>query len=221
VSFDIFTAASANGMITAARGARSTDLIPALAVPPQVLAFRRDLRRSYDGVFVGPVTVRVNDPTLTSHVEPGRRPVRITLDPAATIPAEARFFDGSARTIVAVGRGTPPAYVAMLERRGVEVAVCGAGERVELADFARALAERGLLRVVVEGGGRLNRELLAGGLVDRIHLIVLPVLLDSRAVNLFEGVSGAGDPPHQRLQLESWQRLADYLLLEYSVRRVT
>jgi 2,5-diamino-6-(ribosylamino)-4(3H)-pyrimidinone 5'-phosphate reductase len=214
MTFDILTAASANGIITAARGARSTDLIPALAVPPQVLAYHRELRRGYDGVFVGPATVRINDPTLTSHAEPGVRPVRITLDPAGTIPAQARFFDGSARTIVAIGRRTPRAYVEMLRRREVEVAVCG-GERIALADFARALAERGVRRVVVEGGGRLNRELLASGMVDRIHLILLPVMLDSAAVNLFEGAAGAGG----RLHLESWRQVADFLLLEYSVRQ--
>ena len=213
MTFDILTAVSANGIITAARGARSTDLIPALAVPPQVLEYKRELRRRYDGVLVGPNTVRINDPTLTSHAGPGRQTARITLDPGGTIPASARFFDGSTRTIVGIGRRTPRAYVERLRRCGVEVVVCG-GERVELAAFAAALADLGLRRVVVEGGGRLNRALLEDGLVDRIHLILLPVILDSTAVNLFEGAARAPG----RLHLESWRRLADYLLLEYSVR---
>jgi|HubBroStandDraft_3_1064219.scaffolds.fasta_scaffold00677_7 riboflavin-specific deaminase-like protein len=220
MSFDLLTAVSANGMITAERGARSTDLIPALAVPREVLAYKHALRRGYDGVFVGPATVRVNDPTLTSHAEPGRPTVRITLDPAGTIPAAARFFDGSARTIVAVSRSTPPSYLAMLARRGVEAVTCG-GERIELAVLARRLARLGLSRVVVEGGGRLNGELLASGLIERIHLILLPVLLDSAAVNLFERSLAAGGRTGAPLRLESWRQLADFLLLEYSVPPAT
>ncbi|HXM70413.1 MAG TPA: dihydrofolate reductase family protein, partial [Thermoanaerobaculia bacterium] len=64
------------------------------------------------------------------------------------------------------------------------------------------------------GGGRLNRELLRLGLVDRIHLTLLPAALDSTAVNLFEG---PGEPV--KLRLLTCDRLGDYLFLVYQTIR--
>lgn len=62
-----------------------------------------------------------------------------------------------------------------------------AGEsRVDLPLFLAGLAEKGLSDVLAEGGGTLNRALLAAGLVDRLHLIVFPAVLDGGSVNLFE-----------------------------------
>jgi riboflavin biosynthesis pyrimidine reductase len=89
---------------------------------------------------------------------------------------------------------------------------CGR-RRIDLSRLAPALAERGLAKVVVEGGGRLNRELLRLGLVDRIHLVLLPAALDARAANLF---AGAGSPV--RLRLLGCERLEDFVLLDYATR---
>jgi riboflavin biosynthesis pyrimidine reductase len=206
---DLLTAVAVNGVIAPAPGGVSTDMVAMLATPPAVLEWMYALRRRYDAVAVGPRTVLIDDPTLGSHRLPGTAAVRATFDPAARIPRHARFFDGSMRTLVGVGTETPRSYLDFLASRGVEAFCCGA-RRIDLAAFAGGLAERGLHRVVVEGGGRLNRELLRRRLVDRIHLVLLPAALDSRAANLFEG---PGAP--FRLILETCDRLGDYLLLRY------
>lgn len=220
--FDLLTASAVNGVIAPAPGGVSTDMVAMLGTPPAVMEHMRAVRRRYDAVAVGTRTVLIDDPTLTSHVRAGSvagaagaagAAVRITIDPAGRIPPHARFFDGSARTLVGVAAATPRAYLDLLAARGVEAVACGE-TRVDLPVFAAALAARGLRRVVVEGGGRLNRELLRLGLVDRIHLVLLPAALDSRAANLFDG---AGSPV--RLRLESCERLGDFLLLVYRTRR--
>lgn len=210
--FDLLTAASVNGAIAPGPGGVSTEMVAMLGTPAAVMEWMYAVRRRYDAVAVGPRTVLIDDPTLTSHVLPrGAAAVRVTLDPAARIPRRARFFDGSVRTVVGVAGATPAAYLRFLASRGIETVSCGE-RRVDLALFAGRLAEMGLPRVVVEGGGRLNRELLRLGLVDRIHLVLLPAALDARAPNLFDG---PGAPV--RLRLESCERLADHLLLCYRV----
>jgi len=222
--FDLLTASAVNGVIAPSPGGVS-DMAAMLDTPPAVMEHMRAVRRRYDAVAVGTRTVLIDDPTLTSHVLAAGSPssggspaaaaggaVRITIDPAGRIPAHARFFDGSARTLVGVAAATPGAYLDLLRARGVEAVSCGE-VRVDLTAFAAALAARGLRRVVVEGGGRLNRELLRLGLVDRIHLLLLPAALDSRAANLFDG---PGSP--RRLRLESCERLGDFLLLVYRTR---
>ena len=207
---DLLTAVAVNGVIAPAPGGVSTDMVAMLATPPAVMEWMYALRRRYDAVAVGPRTVLLDDPTLTSHGRPGAPVVRATFDPAARIPRHARFFDASARTLVGVAADTPRSYLDFLAARGVETFCCGGARRIDLAAFASGLAERGLRRVVVEGGGRLNRDLLGRGLVDRIHLVLLPAALDSRAANLFDG---PGAPA--RLTLESCEQLADFLLLRY------
>ena len=246
--FDLLTAVSVNGIIAPAPGGVSTALVAALATPPAVMERLYALRRLYDAVAVGPRTVAIDDPTLTSHrcqcfVEAERSDgsarlddsarshdplasrapaagsgvgctVRVTFDPAARIPRQARFFDGSVRTLVGVTAATPASYLEFLAARGVETVACGGGnrpDRIDLMRFGEELAARGLRRGVVEGGGRLNRELLRLGLVDRLHLLLLPAVLDARGPNLFDG---PGAP--WRLRLERSEALeAGYLLLDY------
>jgi 2,5-diamino-6-(ribosylamino)-4(3H)-pyrimidinone 5'-phosphate reductase len=207
--FDILTAVAVNGVIAPAPGGVSTRMVTMLGTPPAVMEWMYGLRRLYDAVAVGPRTVLVDDPTLTSHCLPGTAAVRATFDPAARIPRHARFFDSSVRTLVGVAASTPRSRLDFLAARGIETFSCGE-RRIDLAAFHAGLAERGLRRVVVEGGGRLNHQLLRRGLVDRIHLVLLPAALDSRAANLFDGPGGPVP-----LTLESCERLDDYLLLRY------
>jgi 2,5-diamino-6-(ribosylamino)-4(3H)-pyrimidinone 5'-phosphate reductase len=211
VTFDLLSACSVNGALAAAPGGVSTAMAAMLETPPAILERMYAVRRRYDAVAVGTGTVLIDDPTLTSHVAAGGTAVRVTLDRAGKIPPQARIFDGSARTLVGVTATTPGAYLAFLAARGVEAVHCGQ-DRIDLAAFAAALAGRGLGRVVVEGGGRLNRELLRLGLVDRIHLTLLPAALDAGAANLF-----AGSGPPVRLQLLRCDQLGDYLFLVYRV----
>lgn len=204
----ILTASSLNGVITPARGTNAETLIPLLGVPREVLEWKWEVRRRHDAVFVGTRTVLVDDPGLTSHARPDRPAVRVTVDPAGRIPRSARFFDGSARTLVGVSETTPGEYLELLAARGVETVPAGE-DRIDLRRFLAALAERDLADVVAEGGGTLNRALLEAGLVDRLYLILIPVVLDAGSVNLFEG------PGFARFRLLSCEQAGDYLMLSY------
>jgi riboflavin-specific deaminase-like protein len=209
MSLTISTSVSLNGMITPARGAAGESVIPFLDVPPGVLEWKREARRRHGAVLVGTRTVLVDDPTLVSHATPDHPAVRATLDVAGKIPRHARFFDGTARTLVGVTAGTPPEYLEFLAGRGVEAVVAGE-ERIDLPLFLAGLAEKGLTDVLAEGGGTLNRALLAAGLVDRLWLIVFPAVLDGGSVNLFEG---GGD--WARFRLEGVERVGDFVMARY------
>ena len=209
---DILTAVSINGLITERPGAPSHDMEAILDTPREVLEHKRAIRRRYTAGLVGTGTVLADDPTLASHAVPGFEVVRVTLDASGRIPRRSRFFDGSVRTLVGVCARTPRDYLDFLAQRGVEAV--GAGEeRIDLARFLTALAERGISSIACEGGGQLNRSLLAAGRVDRIHLLVLPLVLDAGSVSLF---AGSGAPV--RLDLAGCERQGEYLWLEYKCR---
>lgn len=207
----LLTAASINGIITGKRGRDAHELGSFFGVPQEVLEHKASLRRRYDAVLVGTETVRIVDPTLTSHAAAGSRPVRVTLDRTGRLPRTARIFDGSARTLVGVCAETPSAYLDFLRTRNIEAIPAGR-EGIDLATFLNGLAAREIGSVVCEGGGALNRSLLAADLVERIHLLLLPAVLDGGAVNLFEGY---GIPV--KLKLEGVERLGGYLWLDYAV----
>jgi len=213
MTLTISTSVSLNGMITPARGATGESVIPFLDVPPGVIEWKREARRRHGVVLVGTGTVLVDDPTLASHATPGHPAVRATLDAAGKIPRRACFFDGTARTLVGVTAETPRESLDFLAERGVETVFAGE-ERVDLRRFLAGLAEKGLPDVLVEGGGTLNRALLAAGLVDRLWLIVFPAVLDAGSVNLFEG---SGD--WARFRLEGVERVGDFLRARYEKSR--
>ena len=77
-----------------------------------------------------------------------------------------------------------------LAQRGVRVEVLPAeAGRVPLGKVLDKLGEEGILTVLTETGTRLNTALLAGGLVDRVHLFVSPQILGSDAVPAFRGMA--------------------------------
>jgi diaminohydroxyphosphoribosylaminopyrimidine deaminase/5-amino-6-(5-phosphoribosylamino)uracil reductase len=207
----LLSAASINGMITGGRGRRGHELESFLGTPREVVAHKAEIRRRHGAILVGTGTVLVDDPTLTSHAVPGFRCVRATLDRTGRIPRTARFFDGSARTLVGTCDETPREYLDFLAERGVE-AVPSGEEGIDLAAFLAGLKERGITSVACEGGGVLHGALLEQGLVERIYLLVLPAVLDAGSVKLFDGTAAAA-----RLRLEGVERAGDYLWLEYAV----
>ena len=70
----------------------------------------------------------------------------------------------------------------------VEVLPAEAG-RVPLGKVLDKLGEEGILTLLTETGTRLNTALLAGGLVDRVHLFVSPQIMGSDAVPAFRGMA--------------------------------
>ncbi|TVP78763.1 MAG: RibD family protein [Gemmatimonadales bacterium] len=134
------------------------------------------LRAAVDVVVVGAGTAAADDPRLTVRRWPGGNPVRAVLDPGGTLdPSLQVFRDGVAPTLHITGTGEAA------EGPGVD------GEQLPLApgggfaprDVISLLRQRGLGRVLVEGGGRTVSSFLAAGLLHRLHLTVAPILLGS------------------------------------------
>lgn len=181
---------------------------------PEAHRLSEDLHTWADAVFVGPNTVLLDNPPLTGYADSARQPVRVTLDPSAKIPPSYRFLDGSVRTLIGVSEGTPRAYVELLTARGIEPIYCGTS-RVELAAFLAELARHGISNVLVEGGGRLNRALIDQGLVDRIHLMLLPVLLADDDPVAWMDKLRESQVPMGRLELADCDCRDGFLILRY------
>ena len=144
------------------------------------------LRATHDAVMVGAETARLDDPELTCRL-PGltlRKPVRIVVDSQLRLAPDSRLARSAANHPTwcltapeALARGEA------LRARGVEliaVPTTGRGQ-LDLAAALQALGQRGLTRLLVEGGAGLAAALLAQRLVDRIAWYQAPLLLGGEA----------------------------------------
>lgn len=133
------------------------------------------LRALCDVVMVGAGTVHHDDPRLTTREVTGPNPVRVVLDPARRLPDTHRVFtDGVAETLLVAATEGPARH-----GHAEVLTIPDASGAIDLPALLRALADRGLGKIFVEGGGRTVSAFLAAGCLDRLHLTVAPLLLGS------------------------------------------
>ncbi len=137
------------------------------------LAHLHRLRALVDAVVIGVGSALADDPRLTVRNVPGRNPARVVIDPRGRLAPTAKVLaDDGVRRIVVTGQGSRS------QCQGAEIVALPAdGGRIEPAAVLASLAERGLRRVLVEGGPETLSRFLAAHCVDRLHVIVAPIIL--------------------------------------------
>jgi riboflavin-specific deaminase-like protein len=141
---------------------------------PAGLAHLHRLRALVDAVVVGVGTALADDPLLTVRRVTGPHPVRVVVDPSGRLAASAKIFacDG-VRCLLVTSEGTrcePPS--------GVEVLALPITDgHIAPSTILTALAQRGLRRVLIEGGANTLSRFLAAGCLDRLHIVVAPIIL--------------------------------------------
>jgi diaminohydroxyphosphoribosylaminopyrimidine deaminase/5-amino-6-(5-phosphoribosylamino)uracil reductase len=150
------------------------------------------LRWQADAALTGVDTVLADDPLLTDRSGLHRRRplLRVVLDSALRMPLDSKMVATARNDLVVFTVSKDGAHMRELTSRGVRVEVLPAeGGRVPLGKVLDKLGEEGILTLLTETGTRLNTALLAGGLVDRIHLFVSPQIMGSDAVPAFRGMA--------------------------------
>jgi riboflavin-specific deaminase-like protein len=163
------------------------------------------LRASVDAIMVGAQTIRADNPRLVVSAKGG--PKKVTVTASGDLDPNARFFTlGVAEKLV---YAADPAKVATL----TEVAtVVAAGDPVDWPWLLDDLFERGVRRLMVEGGGTLHTQLLTAGLVDEIQLAVAPLFVGEATAPRFVG---PGAFPPGRMQLADVAKVGDMAVLRY------
>lgn len=164
---------------------------------PDSREFVHRLRDQNDAVMVGAETAIADDPALTVRRDGRvvREPIRLLLDGRLRVPADARMLRGSAAAGTWVlCRARASGIRALRERAGrvLSLPVDESGHVALDAAFA-ALADEGLTRVLVEGGGMLAAALLRADLIDEVHWMLAPKLIGG------DGKPGLGPLALERL----------------------
>lgn len=178
------------------------------------------LRKKVDAIMVGINTIIVDNPKLTAHhaenYDAMKNPVRIIVDSNARIPLESNVLKmGAGKTIVAVSKNAPESRIEHLKKLGAEVIVCGENEKVDLRELLVKLKnENNIKKILLEGGGTLNKEMLKEGLIDEIFITVAPTLI-GYGVSIINGKL----ENEIKLKLEGIKQLDEQVVFHYFVEK--
>jgi len=138
------------------------------------LAHLHRLRALVDAVVIGVGTAQADDPQLTVRRVAGPNPARVVIDPNGRLATAARVLadDGVCRLVI-TRTETPHSLPA-----GVEVVKLAATDgQLAPAAVLAALAQRGLRRILIEGGSNTVSRFLAAGCLDRLHVMIAPMII--------------------------------------------
>ena len=151
------------------------------------------LRAHVDAVVVGVGTVIADNPMLTVRRVPGRNPARVFIDPHGRLPETAQCVRSACARRIAIRANVS------VTLPGVEEIIIEARDgTISPHEIIQKLHERGLRKILVEGGARTVSTFIAAGCVDRLHMLVAPMIIGSGMAGLslppIDGLDGALRP---------------------------
>lgn len=152
------------------------------------------LRGRCEAVAVGVGTVLQDDPMLTARdrLTLAQPPLRVVFDSQLRTPLDAKIVSGrEARTLFVTSADAPKIREERLLAAGCEVLrVPGRAKRPSIPKALEALRERGVRRLLLEGGGELAAAFLDAGCIDQITAYVAPKLLGGEKAKTALGGKG-------------------------------
>lgn len=184
------------------------------------------LRYISDAIMAGVNTILADDPRLTTRCCGGRggtvrkQPLRVIVDGRGRTPLSARIFGEPGNTLLALGRTVKPEDKASFAQAGAEVVEFPSdGGRVNLTKLLKALGEREITSVLVEGGGILLGSLFDEGLVDKIIAFIAPIIIGGEEAKMAVGGKGVEKlVDSNRLERVRVERLGKDLMVSGYVR---
>jgi 5-amino-6-(5-phosphoribosylamino)uracil reductase len=202
------------------------DHTPRLALSNEADFDRVDgVRASCDAIMVGAVTVRTDNPRLLVRSQARREermarglppsPMKITVSERVDLDADSHFFTtGETEKLVYTSSGRVRDARARL---GPVATIVDGGRRVRMRRLSEDLADRGVRRLMVEGGGIVHTQFLADELADELQLVVAPLFVGDSSAPRF--VSDGRFPWNtaRRATLAEVRQIGDVVLLRYAL----
>jgi 5-amino-6-(5-phosphoribosylamino)uracil reductase len=183
------------------------------------------VRAGCDAILVGAGTIRADNPHLLVRSKVRRverlasglpaSPVKVALTRSGDLDPLSRFFtSGHTDKIVYCAPSGLACARARLSRFAI---VEDAGDPPDLERILADLGNRGIRRLMVEGGTSVHTQFLSAGLADELHLVVAPLFVgDSRAPRFVEDGSFPWNRDNRALLVDTRQ-IGDVALLRYAL----
>ena len=192
---------------------------------PADLARVDAVRAASDAILVGAATVRNDNPRLlvrAASLRAERRarglcetPVKVTMTERARLDAGSNFFatGDTEKLVYCASRSVPVAR----RRLGAVATVLDGGQPVNVSRMTEDLYDRGIRRLMVEGGGTVHTQFLTANLADELHLVVAPFFVGDSHAHRFVGDGVFPWNPGHRAHLAETRQIGDVVLLRYAL----
>ena len=190
------------------------------------------LRANSDAIMVGSGTIRADDSKLTvnenligSPIK--KHPIRVVVSSDGKIPLNSRIITHrpDIPTIIATTSQCSLNQKKNLKESGCHVIECGKGPLTDLSQLLSLLkTDFNVEKLMVEGGSRINGELLHHRFLDEIHLALAPVISGQGVplFNLTKPYTTFSKSPY--FEIRTCEKIGDMIwfniTIQYSPRRI-
>jgi len=149
-----------------------------------------------------------------------RQNLRVVVSGSGSVDPAAKIFQHTVSPLIVLASGqAPKSRLAKLKRLADCVKVCGRNSVALAQALGWLRREWAVKRLLCEGGGELNFELLRLGLVDELHLTICPRIIGGRAApTIADGEGFARLAKAAKLELTRQHRIGDELFTTWRVR---
>ena len=142
------------------------------------------LRSKVDAIIIGIKTAIRDNPMLTVRLPDSQNyyPTRIVIDSLCKIPITsqlvktAKMYD----TIIAVTNHASVRKIRKLESLGVQIINTGKSYKVDLKKLFQILKQRGMKKILIEGGGEINWSCISHNLVNELIITISPIIIGGK-----------------------------------------
>ena len=150
-----------------------------------------EMRAAADAVMVGVNTVLKDDPRLNVRLPKKTgftHPLRVIVDTNLDTPPDAAALHSAGGKVLIATASDNSRRVKALEEEGADVLrLPEKNKRVSLKELLVELGSRGVVNLMIEGGGELYTAALNEGIVDKLALFYAPVLIGGGRYQVFGG----------------------------------
>lgn len=140
------------------------------------LTHLHQLRALVDAVVIGVGTAVADNPQLNVRLVKGKNPARVVLDPKGRLAQDSLVWrdDGIQKIWIVADRvaASPPPQVELINLPAVD-------GTINPSAILQSLSDRGLQRILIEGGAETISRFISAKCLDRLHLIVAPIIMGS------------------------------------------
>jgi 2,5-diamino-6-(ribosylamino)-4(3H)-pyrimidinone 5'-phosphate reductase len=175
------------------------------------------LRNECDAVLVGIETVLSDDPKLTvnaKYVTNPKQPLRVVLDSKCRVPEDSLVLNTAAKTLIITALGNRK----NIGGNHVEIVECKSDDegRLDLNYTLNLLQQKGINKLLVEGGGTVIWSFLKNRLVDELFIYIGPCIIGGKtSPTMADGAGSKNENELIYLKILDIDRLGDGILTHY------
>ncbi|MFK0238223.1 RibD family protein [Streptomyces vinaceus] len=181
-----------------------------------------EVRAQSDAILIGAGTMRADNPRLLVNSEERRAarvaagkpayPLKVTISASGDLDPDLKFWHhGDTKVAYTTDAGAEK----LRDRLAGLADVVSLGSSVDFGRLLDDLGERGIQRLMVEGGGSIHTAFLSAGLADEIHLAIAPLIVGQSGAPSFLNPATYPGGSTRRMALAEVRAIGDVALLRY------